>query len=138
MNLYIIKTSIKADFPYYRSRQCWDNERNMSPVNPRLCWGNKGILYRHQPFLSHQSLRSTGRAPPATCPQHCQRFGRRHLLLGLFEEKRPSYKMGFRIFVFSTFCQKSDSRPRANGVRPDHPGYESHLFFYFSIDNHFS
>ena len=48
------------------------------------------------------------------------------LLLGLFEENARVPKSAF-VFLFSmfyTFCQKTESRPRANGTCPDHPGYE--------------
>ena len=45
-----------------------------------------------------------------------------------FQRKCQSYKLDFRVFAsFSTFCQKSESHPRTNGVHPDHPGYESLL-----------
>ena len=47
-----------------------------------------------------------------------------NFLLGLFEENAGVTNWAFVfLFFFSTFCQKSESRPRANGVRPDHPGY---------------
>ena len=49
-----------------------------------------------------------------------------NFLLGLFEENAGVINWAFVfLFFFATFCQNLESRPRANGVRPDQPGYES-------------